>query len=51
MQNVEIEWFGGVVGHPKSLAMSLFDRAHTTSHSTLTETMRLPFLRYSKLFV
>ena len=33
---------GGVVrGHSRSSAMSLFDRAHTTSYSTLMETMRL----------
>jgi len=30
-----------VRGHSKSTAMSRFDRAHTTSYSTLIETMRL----------
>jgi len=40
MQNVEIGWFG-VSGHPRSPAVSPFDRAHTTSYSTLIETMRL----------
>jgi len=34
-------WFGAVRGHSGSLAMSPFDRAHTTSYSTLIETMRL----------
>ena len=28
-------------GHSRSSAMSPFDRAHTTSYSTLIETMRL----------
>ena len=32
-------WLGG---HSRSTAMSPFDRAHTTSYSTLIETMRLP---------
>jgi len=34
--------------------MSPFDRVHTTSYSTLTETVRIylvPFSRYSQLFV
>ena len=30
-----------VRGHPKSSAMSPFDKTHTTSYSTLIETMRL----------
>jgi len=34
-------WFGVVRGHSRSMAMSPFDRAHTTSYSTLIETMRL----------
>ena len=34
-------WFGVVRGHPRSSKMSPFDRAHTTSYSTLIETMRL----------
>ena len=34
-------WFGVVRGHPKSWAMSPFDRAHTTSYSTLIETVRV----------
>ena len=34
-------WFGVVRGHSGSAAMSPFDRAHTTSYSTLIETMRL----------
>ena len=33
----------GVWGHPRSPVMSPFDRVHTTSCSTLTETMRLFF--------
>ena len=33
--------FGVVRGHSRSTAMSPFDRAHTTSYSTLTETLRL----------
>jgi len=32
-------WFGVVRGHSRSWAMSPFDRAHTTSYSTLLETM------------
>ena len=36
-------WFGVVRGHSRSTAMSPFDRAHTTSYSTLIETMRLSF--------
>ena len=34
-------WFGVVRGHPRSSAMSSFDRAHTISYSSLIETMRL----------
>ena len=39
------KWDGlGVVkGHSRSTAMSPFDRAHTTSYSTLIETMCLSF--------
>ena len=33
----------GGLGALKSTAMSSFDRAHTTSYSTLTETMCLSF--------
>jgi len=36
-------WFGVARGHSRSTAMSPFDRAHTTSYSTLIETMRLSF--------
>jgi len=32
-----------VRGHSRSWAMPPFDRAHTTSYSTLLETMRLSF--------
>ena len=32
---------GGVMGHPRSLETSPFDRAHITSYSTLIETIRL----------
>jgi len=41
MQNAEIGVVWEVRGHPRSLAMSAFDRAHTTSCSTLIETMRI----------
>ena len=34
-------WFGVVRGHPSLSAMSPFNRAHTTSYSSLTETVRL----------
>ena len=34
-------WFGVARRHSKSTAMSPFDRAHTTSYSTLIETMCL----------
>jgi len=33
--------FGVVTGHSRSTAMSPFDRGHTTSYSTLIETMCL----------
>jgi len=36
-------WFGVVRGHSRSTAMSPFDRSHTTSYSTLIETMCLSF--------
>ena len=36
-------WFGVIRGHSRSTAMSPFDRAHTTSYSTLIETMCLSF--------
>jgi len=36
-------WFGAVRGHSRSTAMSPFDRACTTSYSTLIETMCLSF--------
>ena len=36
-------WFEVVRGHSRSTAMSSFDRAHTTSYSTLIETMCLSF--------
>ena len=42
-----------VRGHPRSLAMSSFDRAHTMSYSTLIETICVylaPFSRYGELF-
>ena len=41
----KIGWFGVVRGHSRSTAMSPFDRAHTTSYSTLIETMHLYRLR------
>ena len=34
-------WFGVVRGHPRLSAMSPFDRAHTTSCSSLIENIRL----------
>jgi len=34
-------FFGAVMGHSRSSAMLPFDRAHTTSYSTLIETMHL----------
>ena len=36
-------WSGVVRGHSRSPAISPFDRAHTTSYSTLIETMCLSF--------
>ena len=35
--------FGVFRGHSRSTAMSPFDRSHTTSYSTLIETMCLSF--------
>jgi len=40
---VKMGWFGVVRGHSRSSAMSPFDRARTTSYSTLIETMCLSF--------
>ena len=37
----KIEWFGMVRSNSRSSAMSPFDKAHTTSYSTLIENMRL----------
>ena len=37
----KLEWFGVIRGHSRSRAMPPFDRAHTTSYSTLIETMCL----------
>jgi len=34
-------WFGVVRGHSRSSAMPQFNRAYTTSYSTLIETMRV----------
>jgi len=54
VQNVQIGVVGALRGHSRSSAMSPFGRAHTTSYTTLIETMRLsyiPFSRYSQLFV
>ena len=45
---------GVVKGHSRSRAMPAFDRVHTTSYSTLMETMCLSFTvfeRYSQLVV
>ena len=39
----KMRWFGVVTEHSRSTAMSPFDRAHTTSYSTLIETMCLSF--------
>jgi len=36
-------WFGVAKGHSRSWAMPPFDRAHTTSYSTLIETTCLSF--------
>jgi len=41
MQNVEIWVVWGIMGHPRSSAMSPFVRAHMTSYSTSVETMHL----------
>jgi len=37
----KMEWFGVVRGHLRSWALPPFDRAHTTSYSSLTETMSI----------
>ena len=37
----KMEWFGAVRGHSRSWAMPPFDRVHTTSYSTLIETICL----------
>ena len=44
-------WFGVVRGHSRSWAMPQFDSAHTTSYSTLIETMCLSFAVFERLFV
>ena len=41
----KMEWFGVVRGHSKSWAMPPFDRAHTTSYSTLIEAVSI-FYRF-----
>ena len=44
---------GRLGGHSRSSAISPFDRAHTTSYSTLIGSIcvyRVPFSRYSRLF-
>ena len=41
VQLQKMEWFGVVRGHSRSSTMSPFDSAHTTSYSTLIETMCL----------
>ena len=48
VQNAEngVVWDGVVRGHSRSWAMSPFDRAHTTSCSTLTETYVSIFYRF-----
>ena len=43
MKGVKTEWFGVGRGHPRSSAMSPFDRAHTISYSSLIETMHLSY--------
>ena len=47
----KMRWFGVVRGHSRSWAMPPFDRAHTTSYSTVICVYILPFSRYSRLFV
>jgi len=37
----KLGWFGAVTGHSRSSAMSLIDRTHTHSYSTLIKTMNL----------
>ena len=37
----KLGWFGLVRGHPRSFAMSPFDRVHMISYSSLIETMHL----------
>ena len=39
--NAKMGWFRAVRGHSRSWAMPPYDRANTTSYSTLIETMRL----------
>ena len=43
VQKLLMGWFGVVTGYSRSWAMPPFDRAHTTSYSTLIETMCLSF--------
>ena len=43
----KIEWFGVVRGHPRSSAMSSFDRAHTMKLCVFL----VLFSRYGELFV
>jgi len=42
-------WFEVVRGHSRSRAMPPFDRAHTTSYSTLLETMCLSFAVFDNI--
>ena len=41
---VKLGWFVVVRGHPRSSAMSPFDRVHMISYSSLIETMRLSYI-------
>ena len=41
LQHAKMGWFGVIRDHPRSLAISPFDRLHTISYSSLIETLRL----------
>jgi len=46
VQNTESGWFGEFRRHTRSWAMSPFDRVHTTSYSTLIESMQYASILY-----
>jgi len=51
LQNIEMGWLGVIKGHPRSLEIAPFDKAHTSSYSHFIVTMFLSctIFRYSEI--